>query len=88
MFSEIYFPWGWQATIDGNPAQIGRVNYLLRAINLPAGSHTVEMKFEPQAINTSITTAKISVILIYILLAAAIILAFISKPEPANEEKA
>ena len=88
VFSEIYFPWGWQATIDGNPAQIGRVNYLLRAINLPAGSHTVEMKFEPQAINTSITTAKISVILIYILLAAAIILAFISKPEPANEEKA
>lgn len=88
VFSEIYFPWGWQATIDGNPAQIGRVNYLLRAINLPAGSHTVEMKFEPQAINTSITAAKISVILIYILLAAAIILAFISKPEPANEEKA
>ena len=88
VFSEIYFPWGWQATIDGNPAPIGRVNYLLRAINLPAGSHTVEMKFDPQAVNTSITAAKISVILIYILLAAAILLTFIRKPAPANEEAA
>jgi hypothetical protein len=47
VFSEIYYPKGWTATIDGNPATVVRVNYVLRAIELPAGSHTVEFRFNP-----------------------------------------
>ena len=40
VFSEIYFPWGWQVTVDGKPVDMARVNYVLRAVNLPAvGSH-------------------------------------------------
>lgn len=64
-FSEVYFPWGWNATIDGKPAEIGRVNYLLRAMKIPAGSHTIEMRFDPQSLHTTGTIARICIILIF-----------------------
>ncbi|MCH7396414.1 YfhO family protein [Belliella sp. DSM 107340] len=47
VFSEIYYPVGWKATINGHDAEIIRTNYLLRGIVVPAGKSTVEMKFEP-----------------------------------------
>ncbi|MCH7414271.1 YfhO family protein [Belliella sp. R4-6] len=47
VFSEIYYPVGWKATINGQDAEIIRTNYLLRGIVVPAGKSTVEMKFEP-----------------------------------------
>ena len=39
VFSEIYYP-GWTATIDGEPAELGRVNYILRALNVKPGKHS------------------------------------------------
>ncbi|MCM1348010.1 MAG: YfhO family protein [Firmicutes bacterium] len=72
VFSEVFFPWGWQATIDGRPAEIGRVNYLLRAINIPAGEHTVEMVFDPQSLHSTTNVAYVSIIIIYLGVAAAI----------------
>ena len=42
VFSEVYFPWGWNITIDGKPAEMGRVNYVLRALPIPAGEHDIE----------------------------------------------
>jgi hypothetical protein len=47
VFSEIYYDKGWKATIDGNPAEIVRVNYVLRGLDMPKGKHTVEFRFEP-----------------------------------------
>lgn len=77
VFSEIYFPWGWEATIDGNQAQIGRVNYLLRAIRIPAGDHRIVMTFDPASVHTTSTVATIAIILIYLTAVAAIAACFI-----------
>lgn len=53
VFSEIYYPDGWTATIDGQPAEIGRADYVLRTMYIPSGSHTVVMTFDPQTVHTT-----------------------------------
>ena len=72
VFSEIYFPWGWNVTVDGKPAEMGRVNYVLRALQLPAGDHEIDFKFAPAEVNKTQTWAKVAVIAIYILLLLAL----------------
>ena len=47
VLSEIYYPAGWQATIDGHPAEIHQTNYVLRSVVVPEGRHEVVMTFEP-----------------------------------------
>ena len=64
VFSEIYFPWGWQVTVDGKPVDMGRVNYVLRAVNLPAGEHEVIFRFDPQSVHTTEAIAYVSLCLI------------------------
>lgn len=67
VFSEVYFPWGWKATIDGAPAELARVDYILRAITIPAGSHEITMTFDPDSIHTTASCAYACVSLIYLL---------------------
>lgn len=86
VFSEVYFPWGWHATIDGQPAKIGRVNYVLRAMDIPAGSHTIEMRFEPRSLKSTSTAAYVAIIIIYLALIAAIVLAVADKRKQDNDD--
>ena len=53
VFSEIYYPDGWQVTIDGEPARLARADYILRALYIPAGRHTIEMHFDPQSLHVT-----------------------------------
>ena len=56
VFSEVYYP-GWKATVDGVPTELGRVNYILRAINIKPGKHEVAMDFHPASIRITETVA-------------------------------
>ncbi len=60
VFSEIYYPEGWNITIDGKPAEMLRANYTLRALPIPSGNHTVIFKFEPKSIKITDTIAFIA----------------------------
>jgi uncharacterized membrane protein YfhO len=68
IFSEIYYP-GWVATIDGKEANILRANYILRALEIPAGKHTIQFSFEPKAyaVGNKVTTASSWLVLILLL---------------------
>ena len=59
VFSEIYYPLGWQATVDGVPTEIKQVNYVLRGLEIPANSQEVVFEFKPAAyfIGNKITAA-------------------------------
>lgn len=83
VFSEIYYQPGWVATVDGKEASIFRANYVLRAMLLPAGSHKVEMKFQPKSYYTGEKVALGSSALILILLGGALFLEFRPKKPTA-----
>ena len=68
VFSEIYYP-GWTATIDGQPADLGRADYVLRALHIEPGCHTVELTFKPQTVKTTETIAYVSIVLLLLLVA-------------------
>ena len=72
VFSEMYYADGWNAIIDGKAVSHFRVDYALRAMEIPAGKHTIEFKFEPQVIKTGSTIALISFILMILLLVGAV----------------
>jgi len=91
VFSEVYFPWGWKVTVDDKPVEMGRVNYVLRALQLPAGDHTIDFKFDPDEVNNTETLSTVAVVAIYLLLLLALNLAVFGKrrkaavAEPADE---
>lgn len=59
VFSEIYYPKGWHAYIDGKEVSIMRANFILRALQVPAGEHTIEFNFKPDAYYTGNTITSI-----------------------------
>ena len=58
--SEIYYPAGWKALIDGAETEIYKTNYILRSVVVPAGNHTVEFVFDPQTYHLGLTVTNIS----------------------------
>ena len=71
VFSEIYYP-GWTATVDGQDTEVGRVDYVLRAINVKAGKHKVVLTFKPKSINNTETVAYVAFVLLIIAIAAGV----------------
>ena len=66
IFSEIYYP-GWKSTIDGQEVPHGRADYILRAMNVPAGKHVVEFRFDPTSLHVTENIAFIALGLLALL---------------------
>ncbi len=82
VFSEIYYPEGWQGYLDGKPVPHVRANYVLRAMNIPAGQHTVEFKFVPKSYETGNTVSLISSILMLLVIIGGVVYAVKTKDNP------
>lgn len=73
VFSEIYYPLGWNAFIDGKKTDYVKANYALRGMLIPAGQHTIEFRFEPQSFKTGDTIGFIAGLIAVLLFAAALL---------------
>ena len=71
VLSEIYYPAGWSAAIDGEPAEIYKTNYVLRSVAVPAGRHEVVMTFAPSSFATGLLVSRIASTLVLAGLIAA-----------------
>lgn len=85
VFSEVYYP-GWTATIDGNEAEIGRADYVLRAMYVPAGKHEIAMVFDPQSIHNTETAAYSAFAILILLFVAAAVLEWKRKKKDSTTE--
>ena len=83
VFSEVYYP-GWSATIDGQPAELGRVNYILRALNVKAGKHEVVLDFHPSSISITETIAYTALAVLLLAICAALFVEW-KKRKATNE---
>jgi len=72
VFSEIYYPKGWNVYVDRKPDAHFRVDFVLRGMKIPVGKHNIEFKFEPQVVKTGSTIALVSSILMLLLLIGGI----------------
>ena len=72
VFSEVYYPAGWNAYIDGKKTEYCKTNYILRGLQIPAGKHNIEFKFEPAVYYTGQIYNYIAFALLLLTLAAAV----------------
>jgi len=81
VFSEVYYPDGWNAYINGKPAEYIRVNYLLRGMKIPVGNNKIEFKFEAAVVKTGSTIALGSSVFLLLALLGGFYFTFKSKKE-------
>lgn len=85
VFSEIYYP-GWTATVDGKSVEMGRVNYILRAINVPAGNHKVVLTFRPTTVKVTETIAYVGYALLVLILLLLVYREYKKKKEDKSQD--
>jgi len=78
VFSEVYYP-GWTATVDGQPAQLGRADYLLRALNVAPGQHKVVLTFRPKSVTVTETVAYVAYAILLLAIAVVAYLGYRKK---------
>jgi hypothetical protein len=83
VFSEIYYPEGWQAYIDNEAVEHVRANYVLRALRIPPGKHSITFKFEPASYTSGQTLAGIGSGLFVLLIASSLFVAFRTRTNDA-----
>ena len=81
IFSEVYYPDGWTATVDGTPLDLFRANWIFRAANLPAGEHDIVMRFEPKIYTVSEKASRASSLALFVLLAVSLAGMFLPRKE-------
>ena len=81
IFSEVYYPDGWTATVDGAPLYLFRANWIFRAANLPAGEHDIVMRYEPKIYTVSEKASRASSLALFVLLALSLAGIFLSGKE-------
>ena len=86
VFSEIYYP-GWTATVDGTDTPVGRVNYILRAISVKSGKHTVVLTFKPASVKNTETAAYVAYLLLVLAIAAGVFFEMKRRKNETNELK-
>lgn len=87
VFSEIYYP-EWTATVDGQPVELGRVDYLLRAIQIQPGKHQVELAFFPKSVKTTETIAYVAFVLLVLTLLGILFLEYRNRTRCETSKKA
>ena len=85
VFSEIFYPDGWHATVDGQPLELFRAYWTLRSALLPAGEHEVEMYFLPDSYRTGAMVSRIASIFLYLLLLVSLAALMMAKTSPARQ---
>ena len=85
VFSEVYYP-GWTCTVDGRSVEIGRVDYVLRAIRIDGGKHHVVLTFKPRSENITETIAHSALILLALLFSGLLIRFFVRRKKENNLE--
>ncbi len=87
VFSEMYYPSGWNAYIDGKVVDHFKVNYVLRALRVPAGNHTIDFKFEPEVVKTGSSITLASSILLGLIVLGGIGFSFWRSRKVEKSEK-
>lgn len=82
VFSENYYP-GWTATVDGQPVELGRVDYILRAIQIQPGKHEVILSFFPKSVNTTETIAYVALLLLLLVFAGVVLIEYRNRKKTA-----